>query len=68
MSIRCAFGMHDWKPILRVREKPVTKWYEILVVPSLFAGPPFKAPIFPYQSHHECVGYQCRRCATRKRS
>ncbi len=67
MSVRCLLGRHDWQEILREHDKPVRRQLRILVVPSLFSGPPFLAPtgIFYYEKH-QLLGRICRRCGTQR--
>lgn len=67
MSILCLFGRHDWKEVVRVHPKPIKKEMRILVVPSLFAGPPFMAPTgIYYDEKYTVVAKVCRRCNTRR--
>jgi hypothetical protein len=67
MSILCALGRHNWTDVVRVHEKPVRRELQVLIVPSLFVGPPYLAPtgIF-FNEKYKVVGRVCRRCGKRR--
>jgi len=68
MELKCFLGFHKWEAVMEKREKPEWRWVTTLVVPSLFAGPPFEAPLFPYKSTHRIAGFCCERCGQTKKA
>lgn len=57
---------HKWKPHYR-KHDPVEKDFKILVVPSLFAGPPHMVPTgITYMSTETYLYDKCVRCGEKR--
>lgn len=67
MNLLCRIGLHLWKPHWRVfhDERLIAQY--LIIMPSLFAGPPYLVPAGAHIETKQRAGHKCTRCGKVRR-